>query len=311
MKKTDTHQYLESSSCHPYHCKKGIPYSQTLRINRICSNTKDFDIRCNDLEYWLKKRGYNEKMVRGEVLRARAFSRYDLLNKPPRVKKDNLLTFNISYYPQFRKVKDILKEIHILLTPNEEHKKVFPDVPLVGFKNNKSLKGLLVNSCLKNLEREGGSQKCNGRICEICNLIQETSTFSKNDESEKFDIVKGPLNCNSKYVIYQIECGVCHSHFPYIGSTKTSFRMSLNNYKSAQRKYRKKFFNNESVKGIQQHKFHSHYCNDKHSGIDDWKITLIDQFEGDLIKLRQRESFWQHRLDTFKHGLNEKEVPVL
>ena len=30
VKSTDTHQYLHSSSFHPYHRKKGIPYSQTL-----------------------------------------------------------------------------------------------------------------------------------------------------------------------------------------------------------------------------------------------------------------------------------------
>ena len=38
VKPTDSHQYLLSSSCHPFYCKKGIPYSQTLRLNRICSN---------------------------------------------------------------------------------------------------------------------------------------------------------------------------------------------------------------------------------------------------------------------------------
>ena len=40
VKETDTHQFLDSSSCHPYHCKKGIPYSQTLRLNRyLLKNT--------------------------------------------------------------------------------------------------------------------------------------------------------------------------------------------------------------------------------------------------------------------------------
>ena len=56
VKATDSHQYLHSSSCHPYHCKKGIPYSQALRLNRICSDPISFDRRCNDLEKWLIER---------------------------------------------------------------------------------------------------------------------------------------------------------------------------------------------------------------------------------------------------------------
>ena len=47
VKPTDSHQYLLSSSCHPFYCKKGIPYSQALRLNRICSNNELFDKRCN------------------------------------------------------------------------------------------------------------------------------------------------------------------------------------------------------------------------------------------------------------------------
>ena len=43
VKPNDTHQFLDPTSCHPYHCKKGIPYSQTLRINRICSDNSNFD----------------------------------------------------------------------------------------------------------------------------------------------------------------------------------------------------------------------------------------------------------------------------
>ena len=36
VKPIDSRQYLHSSSCHPYHCKKSIPYCQVLHFNRIC-----------------------------------------------------------------------------------------------------------------------------------------------------------------------------------------------------------------------------------------------------------------------------------
>ena len=32
IKPTDTHQFLDPTSSHPYHCRRGIPYSQTLRL---------------------------------------------------------------------------------------------------------------------------------------------------------------------------------------------------------------------------------------------------------------------------------------
>ena len=64
VKPTDTHQYLDATSCHPNHCKTSIPFSQALRLNRICSEPKDFDVRCNELESWLIKRGYDQNFIR-------------------------------------------------------------------------------------------------------------------------------------------------------------------------------------------------------------------------------------------------------
>ena len=40
-----------------------------------------------------------------------------------------------------------------LLTPNKEHKKVFPNVWVIGFRNGKSLKDFLVRATLYNLTR--------------------------------------------------------------------------------------------------------------------------------------------------------------
>ena len=107
VKPTDSRQYLLSSSCHPFYCKKGIPYSQTLRLNRICSNNKFFDKRCNDLEKYLLDRGYSERMVRKEILRARAIPRDILLGKVNNQKNNNKITFNITCHPVFRNVKKI------------------------------------------------------------------------------------------------------------------------------------------------------------------------------------------------------------
>ena len=89
VKPTDT-QYLHSSSCHPCHCKKRIPYSQMLRLNRICLDSISFDRRCNDLERWLLERGYKGKEVQKQVLRGRAIRTNDLLNRErtPRINTD-------------------------------------------------------------------------------------------------------------------------------------------------------------------------------------------------------------------------------
>ena len=78
---TDSHLYYLSSSCRPFYCKKGIPYSQVLRLNRICSNNEFFDKRWNDLEKYLLERGYSEKMLLKEIFRTRAIPRDPLLEK--------------------------------------------------------------------------------------------------------------------------------------------------------------------------------------------------------------------------------------
>ena len=68
VKPTGNHQYLQYSSCHLFHCKEGIPYSQALRLKRICSETNSFDKCCNGLERFLWERGYSSKLIQKEIL---------------------------------------------------------------------------------------------------------------------------------------------------------------------------------------------------------------------------------------------------
>ena len=92
LKPIDTHQILDPTSWH--HCKKGIPYSQTLRLNRTCSDNSNFDKRCNELESWLLEKIYSEKMVRKHVLRARDHSKKSLLEDLKSESDQKKLTFN-------------------------------------------------------------------------------------------------------------------------------------------------------------------------------------------------------------------------
>ena len=78
---TNTHQYLDTSSCHPYHLQKSITYSQALRPNRSCSNNVFFDQRCDELEHWLHERRYSERVVRQEILKVSKIPRNELSEK--------------------------------------------------------------------------------------------------------------------------------------------------------------------------------------------------------------------------------------
>ena len=102
VKPTDRYQFLYPSSSHHYHCKKGIPYSQALRLKRISSENESFDKRCNDLEGWLMERGYNGKMIRKQILKVREHFTKDLLEREKTETSKPKLTFNVAHYPVFQ-----------------------------------------------------------------------------------------------------------------------------------------------------------------------------------------------------------------
>ena len=208
IKPTDTHQYLEFSSCHVYHSKKFIPCSQALRFNKIYSENRFFDKRCNQLECWLKDRGYNEKVVRQQILKARKFTRKDLLIQDSKTKGRNKLAFNFTYHPAYSKLKYILSNINLLLTPDAQHRKVFPEVPIVGFKRGKRLKDLLVRTKVPvEKETDGKSCGCQRKRCELCTFLEEKITFTNKEGSDTYKIREGlHLDCNSENVIYLIAC---------------------------------------------------------------------------------------------------------
>ena len=78
-KSTDAHSYLHFSSCHPSHCKNNIPYSQMLRLRRICSKEEDFRMRCEEFSKYFLERGYKKSVIERAVKRASLQPRADTL----------------------------------------------------------------------------------------------------------------------------------------------------------------------------------------------------------------------------------------
>ena len=115
------------------------------------------------------------------------------------------LTFNITYYPAFQNVRSIMEELHILLTRNKEHKKAFPDLPIVGFRNGKSFKDYLLRAKLSKLEESGRCEPRGKKTCLVCDSTSTTTTFTTVAHQETFKIHKGPMNCNSEKVLYLLE----------------------------------------------------------------------------------------------------------
>ena len=143
----------------------------------------------------------------------------------------------------------------------------------------------------------GGLEPCGKGTCQVCNHIITANTFTTKACGEVFKIHSGLPNCNSEKVLYLLRCKIW---WWYVGKAKTKFRLRFN-YKSKHRSFRK------GKQNEPQKCFHSHYIQDCHRGIDDWEVTLFEKCETHK-QLKERETFWQHKLKTFYPlGLNEKE----
>ena len=86
---------------------------------------------------------------------------------------ESKLTFNIIYYPAFQSVRNILRELQILLAQDKEHKKVFPKINNIG-----------------------GSALCGKGTCQVCVYIIRTNTFTIKGCEEVFKIQSRPINYN-------------------------------------------------------------------------------------------------------------------
>ena len=207
----------------------------------------------------------------------------------------------LTFHPALSKqVYDILRSLQIVLEADDAHKHLFQSVPLVSFRRAKTLQDLLVRAKLPSRsDAPNCCKRCDRRNCQVCKYLTGGHTFCNGEGTRTYNLRKGVLDCNSKLVVYKLQCRTCNKQ--YIGSTITPFRLRFNNYKS----HFRSFLKGNSVP--QAHLF-SHFTEAGHNGMDDWEFQLIDR-SNHTQQLRKRESYWQFKLNTFRpNGLNERTV---
>ena len=122
--------------------------------------------------------------------------------------------------------------------------------------------------------------------------------FSSFTTGTSYAINRG-LDCNSRNVVYLINCKVCG--FQYVGSTTTKFRLRFNNHKSRLRAHSRMLAVDKESDDL----VYRHFYSLGHHGLSDVHIQLVDKVNDDLLA---KEGQWVYRLHSLKlGGLNESD----
>jgi hypothetical protein len=150
-KPTDSHSYLLYSSAHPLKCKQSIPFSQFLRIRRICSNLEDFDKHIVEFSSHFLNRGYPLDLIEEAAIKARRLDRSHLL-APPKTTKQEVSEDNIlvtTYHPNDNCLSTIIHENWDLLEKTLATTFLHKNRPKLAYKRPRNLRDLLVKADIK------------------------------------------------------------------------------------------------------------------------------------------------------------------
>ena len=107
------------SSSHPSHVKNSIPFSQFLRLRRLCNDDSDFSEESEAMCQFFDKRGYPVSVVQVGHHRAQQIDRQAALQTAEKENTDRI-PFILTFYPHNHAVKSvILKKFKLLQNDSE------------------------------------------------------------------------------------------------------------------------------------------------------------------------------------------------
>ena len=166
-KDTDTHNYLHYTSSHPKHCKNGIPYSQFLRLRRLCSKDDDFLQKCQEMSTFFESHGYPSDLLQNARERVPSVTRQEALEKRVRENEERI-PLVLTYHPLSSRVKHILLNNFKILTRDPVTATIFPAPPVVAHRRDRSLRDILVHTSDRSQTEVPGTFACRYPRCRTC-----------------------------------------------------------------------------------------------------------------------------------------------
>ena len=167
---------------------------------------------------------------------------------------------------------------------------------MVAFKRQKNIKDYLIRSKIPpqqqfNPKRStNGMRKC-GKSCPACPFINEGKFIKLNKRRWE---IHGKLNCESKNIIYIIECKKQTCKARYIGETERKLKERLKDHKQ----YIKSIFPTQAT---------GEHFNEPGHSLSDMTITIIEKVKvNDINYRKEREKFHIKNFNTYYKGLNRQ-----
>ena len=286
-KETDTHNYLHHTSLHPDHCKQAIPYSQLLRLRRICSDNDDFAARAAEMKAFFQARGYPEALLNDDLCKISTVSRNEALR--PSAERDStesrvplVLTYN-----QFNTgTKRILLDNFEMLLSDPATRTIFPELPLVSYRRDRNLRDYLVYSAERS-DADAGTFACRHPRCLTC---RHTTSQTILQSPKRLYTIRDRFTCQSENVVYSIICRRCGCL--YIGETGRRLRERFSEHLRSVR-------NNSPGFPVAEH------FNSASHSLDDIMICGLKRCSGDNSRRKNQEMRLIFELGTLKpNGLN-------
>ena len=127
-KSSDRQNFLNAKSEHPYSLKKSIPYSQALRIRRICSTFQDYHSHSRKLIEQFVDKGYKKDVIQ-QIQKVDQLDRKQLPHQQKRHDK-KCLPLSVAHSQALPNLKNILAKHWHILQANQSYKKTFNKLPI-------------------------------------------------------------------------------------------------------------------------------------------------------------------------------------